>query len=262
MAIQTISTAYNPISGVFGTGQVQMYFASGTWSVPPGIGKVRARVWGGGGYNTAGGGGFSLEAIYDLTGVTSVAVTVGAGGTSGTTTGGTSSFGSYCSATGGSAGTGSAGAGTGGDINYSGGLGGGGSGAGSASIFGNGGRSTSFKVASTGGAGGGGSENPATGTNVPTIPGGNGFLGVGGILGAQVATFIAMPTSGLQQFSIDFIGAGGGAGVGQNGINGGGGAGAGGGYGYASHGGIPGGGGGPATGAGGLGGQGLVIVEW
>lgn len=250
MAIQTISTAYNPISGVFGTGQVQMFFASGTWSVPLGIGKVRARVWGGGAYNQGGGGGFSMETIYNLTGVTSIAVTVGAGGDGTTTTGGTSSFGSYCSATGGASNS-PGGTGTGGDLNYTGGTGGSSAGAGSASIFGNGGSAAAGSISAIGGAG--------SGTNTINAPGNNGFLSVGGIMSNATPTSMYSPTSGLQQFSIDFIGTGGGGGGGQNGINGGGGGGTGGGYGGYGNGGIPGGGGG---GSGGLGGQGLVIVEW
>lgn len=242
MAIQTISTGYNPISGVFGTGQVQMFFTSGSWTVPTGISRVRARVWGGGGYNLGAAGGFSLEAVYDLTGVTSIAVTVGAGGISGATTGGTSSFGSYCSATGGGAST-AVGAGSGGDINYNGGAGNAGGG-GVASIFGNGVRASIAGPGPTGGAGGG---SPLT-----TAQGGNGFMGVGG--SSIITTAPLPPGSGLLQFSIDFIGTGGGAGAGQNGINGGGGA-----PGTAfSSGGIPGGGGGNN----GNGGQGLVIVEW
>jgi hypothetical protein len=244
MAIQTISTAYNPISGVFGTGQVQMYFASGTWSVPPGIGKVRARVWGGGGHNGGSGGGFSMEAIYDLTGVTSVAVTVGAGGNAGVPLGGTSSFGSYCSATGGAAAGGAIGVGSGGDINNSGGAGANGcGGGGSASLIGNGGGNT--QVAGTGGAGAGSNGSP----------GGIGFLGIGGKASSNT---LFPPTSGLQQFSIDFIGTGGGGFTVQNGINGGGGGSI---TNFSCAGGIPGGGGGLAT-SGGNGGQGLVIVEW
>jgi len=250
MAIQTISTAYNPISGVFGTGQVQMYFASGTWNVPPGIGKVRARVWGGGGYNSGSGGGFSMETIYDLTGVTSVAVTVGVGGTSSPTAGGTSSFGSYCSATGGLTTGGAAGTGSGGDINFSGGLGNTSAlcGGGSASLIGNGGSAPTaaslYGLPGTGGAGSGGSSTAAFG-------GGNGFMGQG----AQTNTnSITLPTSGLQQFSIDYIGTGGGGST-TNGINGGGG----GAVTVGLMGGIPGGGGGASIGNGG---QGLVIVEW
>ena len=250
MAIQTISTAFNPVSGVFGTGQVQLFAVSGTWSVPPGIGKVRARVWGGGGYAAGGGGGFSLRAIYDLTGVTSVAVTVGAGGNGTTTIGGTSSFGSYCSATGGDSNS-PGGTGTGGDINNTGGNGGNSAGGGSASIIGNGGRPLLGSTTATGGAG--------AGTNTITVPAGNGFLGTGGSISISTPTAMYAPTSGLQQFSIDFIGTGGGGGGGQNGINGGGGGGSTGGFSVSGNGGIPGGGGGPSTG---LGGRGLVIVEW
>ena len=249
MAIQTISTAYNPISGVFGTGQVQLYFASGTWSVPPGIGKVRARVWGGGGANSGSAGGFSMETIYDLTGVTSIAITVGAGGNPSGVPSGSSSFGSYCSATGGLTTGGAAGTGSGGDINYSGGLGNSTAscGGGSASLIGNGGPAPTaasvYGLPGTGGAGSGGATAPNGG--------GNGFMGQG----AQGSTNnITLPTSGLQQFSIDFIGTGGGGSL-TNGINGGG---AGVGSSTNNMGGIPGGGGGNS----GFGGQGLVIVEW
>ena len=243
MAIQTISTAYNPITGVFGTGQVQMFFASGSWTVPTGISKVRARVWGGGGYALGSGGGFSLKAIYDLTGVISVAVTVGAAGDSTTTTGGTSSFGSYCSATGGVS-TGAGGAGSGGDINNTGGASATASaGGGSASLIGTGGRG-STSTPSSGGAGGGA---------VSPYQGGNGFRGRGG---GMVLTTVYPPTSGLEPgFSIDFIGTGGGGNDGGNGINGGGGGSIGV---LTAKGGIPGGGGGTL----GNGGQGLVIVEW
>jgi hypothetical protein len=245
MAIQTISTAYNPVSGIFGTGQVQMFFTSGAWTVPTGISRVRARVWGagGGGGVTAGaaGGGFSLKTIYDLTGVTSIAITVGAGGVSGAVTGGTSSFGGYCSATGGTASAG--GSGSGGDINYSGGNT---SGGGAASIFGPGNGNVSNI---SGGAGQG-----ATSATTLGLPG---FFGAGG--GLPSVTAPNPPMSGLQQFSIDYIGTGGGGGNGQNGING---SGAGGGVITARvYGGIPGGGGGSALTTS-TGGQGLVIVEW
>ena len=114
MAIPVQSQIYNPISGVFGTGQVQFFgpqSGSFIWTVPQGIGKVRARCWGGGATSYA--GGFAMKAIYDLTGVTIVPITVSS------IAGGTSSFGSYVSATGAVAST-SAGYGVGGDINTSG----------------------------------------------------------------------------------------------------------------------------------------------
>jgi hypothetical protein len=254
MKNQIISTAYNPVSGVFGTGQVIVYGGSTTtqtftWTVPAGIGAVRARCWGGGGGSGAsggGGGGFAMKAIYDLTGVTSIAVTVGLGVASGNITGGTSSFGSYVSATGGQyASTG--GSGSGGDINYTGGTGGGGRGGGSASIFGNGGDGNSLYQA-PGGAGGG--------SNTGNQAAGNGFLGMGGWTATATSPYNSTPpTSGLSQFSIDFIGTGGGGGYYSSGINGGGGSAQ---ASLGSCGGYPGGGAGHT----GYGGWGMVIVEW
>lgn len=118
-----ISQVNNPITGVFGNGLVQVFGASGTWTVPEGVNNVRVRIFGAGGGSGGGGGGFGLETIYNLagSGITSVAVTVGAGGViSGS--GGTSSFGSFLSVTGGnypgSVVTAPGGVSTGGDINY------------------------------------------------------------------------------------------------------------------------------------------------
>ena len=249
MAIQTLSQAFNPITGVFGTGQVQFFSASGIWTVPPGIGKVRARVWGGGGYDRGSGGGFSLRTIYDLSGVISVAVTVGAGGISGAATGGTSSFGLYCSATGGATAAGAVGAGSGGNINYSGGLGNGTSlaGGGVAGLFGDGGRAAVTNTSNGGNGCSGGGAGNSTAT-----AGGNGFLGTGAMFQTTPGTFPA--TSGLSStFSIDFIGTGGGGANQAPGVNGGGG-----GSSVASAPGFPGGGGGTTT----NGAAGLVIVEW
>ena len=191
MAIPIQSTAFNPITGVFGTGQVLIVGGNttATWTVPPGIGKVRARCFGGGG-SGGGGGGFAIKTIYDLSGVTSIPVIAGG-------IGGTSSFGTYVSATAGY--TTGIGSGVGGDINYSGGTSGGG---GVASIFGNGGSTY--------------------------IPGASGFVlstanGSGGLFGSGNAS--SNLTSGLSGslFSIDFIGTGGGGSNGFGGINGGGG---------------------------------------
>ena len=145
MSIPQIGSINNPVTGVFGTGNVQVFSSSGTWTVPTGIGKVRARMWGGGAY-AGGGGGFAIRTIYDLSGVTSVSVTVGAGGTSTSSTGGTSSFGSYVSATGGTNNS-TGGSGSGGDTNTSGGTGNsshGGGGVGN--IFGNGGNGASSAI--------------------------------------------------------------------------------------------------------------------
>jgi hypothetical protein len=281
MTIQTTNALTNPITGVFGTGQIQIFGASGTWIVPQGIGKVRARVWGAGGswcsdgsyYGGGGGGGFAMKAIYDLTGVTSVPVTVGGGvvyKSSATSTGftaGTSSFGSYISATGGTyacqTDINNGGTGIGGDINNTGGKGtfnsssSGGGGGGVASVIGNGGNgptSTNVPAPSTGGAGGGWSYS---GGNISYV-GGNGFLTLGGINNSASPTIWVPPQAfpvGSSVFNIDFIGTGGGGSYNQGGVNGGGCGNSG------PLGGFPGGGNAygsnTTTSAGGL-----VIVEW
>lgn len=278
MAIPIQSSISNPVSGAFGIGQVQFFSNSGTWNVPPGIAKVRVRMWGGGGgytahgtyYGAGGGGGFAIKTIYDLTGVTSVAVIVGNGGTretSGTTLrfAGTSSFGSYCSATGGATNGGVAssnigGTGIGGDINTSGGLGwwgstsdvGGGGGCGS--IFGNGGYAQSLNnvAPSTGGAGAGTPQSNAG------LTAGPGFMTNGGFSTTGTSGFTSFPDAYTGNFSLDIIGTGGGGGYGQQGVNGGGG-----GY-NTGYGGFPGGGSGFISVNTGVivGGGGLVIVEW
>lgn len=240
MAVPSVSQIYNPVTGVFGTGQMQFFSSSGSWTVPSGINKVRVRLWGGGSGSNGSGGGFALRIIWDLTGVVAVAVTVGGAG-------GTSSFGSYVSATGGASSGGAVGAGSGGDINYAGGQGNttGNSGGGAASLFGNGG-DVPTAVSQAGG-------NGASGSGVSTIlfQAGNGFLGQGGQVSNAATAVYSMPTSGMESaFSIDFIGTGGGGAGGQSGVNGGGGGGG------NSAGGFPGGGGGS------WGSSGLVIVEW
>lgn len=131
-------------SGGGGFSAMQTFTSSGTFTVPAGKTTVRATVVGGGqgGYPVyyiyvscapcivatgSGGtaGGSAVEYITGLTPGATVAVTVGAGGTTTTPgytpgSGGTSSFGSYCSATGGG---GSPGVGSGGNLNLSGGHG-------------------------------------------------------------------------------------------------------------------------------------------
>jgi hypothetical protein len=102
---------------------------SGTFVVPNGITRLRVTVigsGGGGGSSVStngggGGGGAGGRGEVWLGGVvpgTQISVTVGLGGAStpggNGLTGGSSSFGSYCSATGGSGGTGGTGSGTGG----------------------------------------------------------------------------------------------------------------------------------------------------
>lgn len=157
-----------------------------SWTVPPilklGVKKAFVRVigaGGGGGRNTGspspsgGGGGGVAESLLDLTGVTSIAVTVGVGGTGASlngqdgTAGGSSSFGAYLSATGGQGGVwtgaqaGFGGVGVGGQINYSIGAG-------------------SVPFSSVAAGFGGGGESPAGGTGA-TAPVGKGQGGAGRI---------------------------------------------------------------------------------
>jgi hypothetical protein len=257
MSIPTQSQISNPVTGVFGTGQMQIFGAGGTgvWLVPAGIDKVRVRMWGAGGSSaagtsSAGGGGFALKVIYGLSSVTSVPVIVGT--VAPNSSGGTSSFGSYVSATGGSLYSslyGVGGIGINGDINYQGGSGYT-TGGGVASLFGNGGGWNASQTFPMPGASGYG-----VGINNGTA--GSGLLGTGG--GGYTTSGSSVPagTGFNGQFSIDFIGTGGGGGYAGPGANGGGGSAAGGGV-YQG-GGYPGGGGG---GNGAMGAPGMVIVEW
>ena len=280
----------NPISGTFGTGKIQFFIASTTWTVPSGITSVRVRVWGGGagGANNiangkgGAGGGFAIGVIA-VTPAASITITVGNGGMKGTA-GGTSSFGASISATGGSqsntATSQAGGTGSGGDLNYTGGgIGNSFAGAGAANLFGNGsgtdGRTNppgaSYKYSGSSGAG----------TDLPNSyyggisSGGSGFFGTpGGITNPNATINGPVP--------LDYIGAGPGGGIayintattgatasytdiGGWGINGGGGASSSTVAGYAGGGGFPGGGGG-VNGSGGLfggkGGEGLVVVEY
>jgi len=196
-------------TGVFSN--IQVFTASGTFTVPAGVTKVKATVVGGGGggagtnsgygagYNGGGSGGAGGAAIgvFSVTPGTAYAVTVGAGGAGGTgaspptngTVGGTSSFGSFASATGGGGGinnggsnAGSAGgAGVGGTLNVPGGYGTDGQGdnfvlggVGGASLLGGGGRAgdSGGENGQAFGSGGGGAYGPA----------GNGGSGANGVV--------------------------------------------------------------------------------
>ncbi|MNO44414.1 hypothetical protein D3C76_346570 [compost metagenome] len=108
-----------------------------TWTVPAGVDRVKVTVIGGGGGGAkrtvapgpagGGGGGVAIK-LCVVTGMSTVSVTVGTGGSGATvdgnngTAGGASSFGSFCSATGGDGGTftgtqSNGGVGSSGDIN-------------------------------------------------------------------------------------------------------------------------------------------------
>lgn len=144
---------FQPISGSGGLQSMQVITSTGTWTKPAGITKIKVTVVGGGGggggcASTAsttcrsGGGGAGGNAIkfIDVSMTSSEAVTIGAGGPGGNTSGSngssgnTTSFGAHCSATGGAPGQGdsvgnvrkeggAAGSGTGGDINNNGSAG-------------------------------------------------------------------------------------------------------------------------------------------
>jgi hypothetical protein len=128
---------------------VQVILGTGTWTKPSGISKVRVYVTGGGGsggggganadFGAGGGAGGTAIKLIDVRAISTVSCTVGGGGAVNTASaaangaaGGTSSFGSYCSATGGAGGIfgnagpgvgGYGGSGSGGDINLNGGYG-------------------------------------------------------------------------------------------------------------------------------------------
>jgi hypothetical protein len=173
----------------FGSG-VQTFLSSGGFSVPAGVTQVEVEVWGGGagsyasvpGLSSGGGsaGGYARRLVTGLTPGQGIAVTVGAGGTGGTTlgvgpnAGGTSSFGQFVSATGGSlnylaspsspanGGT-PPGIGVGGDVNFAGS-------AGQAGILNQGGMGGASPI--------GGAQNSGTTGNAGNFPGG-GAAGAG-----------------------------------------------------------------------------------
>lgn len=181
----------------------EFYATAGTytWTVPDGVTKALVIVTGGGGAGGrvtsgaggGGGGGGTSIALVDLTGVTSVAVTVGAGGAragAGVTpgSGGTSSFGAFCSATGGtgggavSRGGGFGGVGSGGALNLTGGGGG--------SAAKGGVANTDNYACGSGGSSlwGGGAPGSSQDSSLDTTSGVNGGGGAGGIIGGFAGT--------------------------------------------------------------------------
>jgi hypothetical protein len=167
---------------------IQAFTTSGTFTVPAGVTKVKVTVVGGGGGGTTatsstpqGGGGAGGAAIKVITGLTpggTVAVTVDPGGAA-ETAGGTSSFGTYCSATGGARAAvrtgnpgpgGAGGTGSGGDVNFTGGAGTGGSGVINV-VAGNGGTGGN-SIFGGGGLGGTGVNGGAAGAGGPNTGGG------------------------------------------------------------------------------------------
>ena len=144
-------------AGVGGSGGLvsrQIFTSSGTWTRPAGVTKIKVMGVGGGGsggesnwdqefFGGGGGSGGYFDKFMDVSSISSVAVTIGAGaaGQAGFgQDGGNTTFGSYCTGEGGSGGKatynsssgGEGGAATGGDINIRGGGGGAGAAAGNA----------------------------------------------------------------------------------------------------------------------------------
>jgi hypothetical protein len=96
----------------------QIFTSSGTWTRPTSCKKIFVRLVGGGGNGNSfygASGGYSQEFI-DVTSISTVTVTIGAGAALGSSNGGTTSFGAYLSATGGT-GQSASGLGSGGDLN-------------------------------------------------------------------------------------------------------------------------------------------------
>lgn len=175
---------------------VQVVTATGTYTAPAGLKYALVELVGGGGGGGSlqstsrvggggGGGGYARKILSAATIGVSQSVTIGAGGASATSAGGTTSFGALLSATGGALGAngaaagaagGAGGIGSSGDINIRGGAGGNGGGStndvslqgtiGGSSVFGGGGITTGGQY----GGGGGGQGN--------NIGGGDGFAGV------------------------------------------------------------------------------------
>jgi len=209
LVLASDGSASFPSTTIGGFKSMQVFTSTGTstWTKPSGVRRIKVIVTGAGGgggatntddMSNGGGAGGTAIKIIDVTSISSVSVTVGTGGAgaadgfpSSNSRGGTSSFGSYCSATGGDrtggnwAIGGDGGTATGGDINISGSDGIGGlidlttnhlsAGTGGASYWGQGGKG-STRATDNGtdgeafGSGGGGRANSNGGrTGAPGI---------------------------------------------------------------------------------------------
>jgi hypothetical protein len=173
----------------FGSG-VQSFSSSGSFTVPAGVTQVEVEIWGAGAGSFASvpglasgggaGGGYAKRLVSGLSPGQAIPVTVGTGGSAGTTAGtaarpgGTSSFGQFVSATGGSLnylatsaspgnGATPAGVGVGGDVNFTGS-------AGQAGVLNQGGMGGASPI--------GGTQNSGTTGNPGVFPGG-GAAGAG-----------------------------------------------------------------------------------
>ncbi len=185
--------------GGSGLNAIQTFTSSGSWTAPAGVTKADVKVWGAGGgggsagncsgAGAGGGGGGFAESIVTVVPGTAYTITIGAGGTAGTsgnnnaTAGGNSSFSTLVTANGGALGPNdcnatiafTAGGSASGDISITGGEGGVGGGFSDGGSGGHGGSSPE------GGQGGVGRANNSTnGYGSPGIvPGGAGAGGNG-----------------------------------------------------------------------------------
>ena len=274
--------------GVFGSGLYRTFSSNGSFVVPAGVTRIRVRAVaaGGAGRNAGagGGGGEYAYGVFTVTPFSTHAVVVGTSTVG--SAGGLSSFGSLLTVLGGSYSTGTASApggtgGIGGDFRAAGGASGaaaesGGGGAGSQlGVGGN-----SFAGASGGGGVGGGNTTTRAGGSPfgvdILLPSGN-PAGAPDITGGRTVPPAAGNSNLINasiRFPFDGFTGGGGSSSGTTGGDGG--IGGGGAYGssVAGIGGIGGGGGGGSNGIGGigggggggsspgLGGKGIVVVEW
>lgn len=176
--ITTVGVSSYTVPAVLRSGRVRPLITVIGAGGSGGVKRLASEGGGGGG----GGGGIAIG-IFDLTGVSAVTVTVGAGGLGLTAPGngnpgGASSFGTYCSATGGNAG----GGGTTAGVPVSGGLGGVGTGGQINQSLGQGsyGHVVAGGNAVGGIGGGGGSPGAVAGTVVPAYGNGSGGVGTSG----------------------------------------------------------------------------------